>query len=71
MAKKSRRAQVARQVAEPVRGGQARPTLRAEAPTTEASFRVEYQYVVEDLKRIAIIAAALLALVVVLALVIA
>jgi hypothetical protein len=70
MAKKSRRARRARQVTEPVRGGQARPTLKAEAPATEANFRTEYHYVVEDLKRIAIIAFALLALVIVLALVI-
>jgi len=71
MAKKSRRAQVVRQVSTPVRGGQPRPTLKAEAPAPDADFSVEYHYVVEDLKRIAIIAFALLVLVVVLALVIA
>ncbi|HSJ59576.1 MAG TPA: hypothetical protein VLC95_20490 [Anaerolineae bacterium] len=70
MAKKTRRARGGRQVTEPVRGVPKRPTLKAEAPAAESDFRVEYHYVVEDLKRIAIIAFALLVLVVVLALVI-
>lgn len=71
MAKKSRRAR--RRVsgaAQPVRI--ARPTrpLAAETKTKEVDFAKEYHYVVEDLKRIAIIALALLVLLIALAFVI-
>ena len=70
MAKKSRRAR--RQVsgaAQPVR--LTRPSgPTAEAPPKEVDFAKEYHYVVEDLKRIAIIAAALFVLLVALALLI-
>jgi hypothetical protein len=69
MAKKSRRARrQARKVAQPVRISQPSPTLAAETASKEVNFAKEYQYVTEDLKRIAIIAAALLVLLVVLAL---
>ena len=68
MAKKSRRARrAASQVANPVR------ITRPSRPSAERSvkkqvdFRQEYHYVVQDLKRIAIIAAGLMVLLVVLA----
>ncbi len=68
MAKKSRRAR--RQVtgaARPVRITRPSRPLADSAPK-EVNFSEEYHYVIEDLKRIAIIAAALLALLIVLAL---
>jgi hypothetical protein len=71
MAKKSRRARRRTQrAARPVRI--ARPTrpLAADGEPKGVNFAKEYHYVVEDLKRIAIIAAALLVLLIVLALVI-
>jgi hypothetical protein len=71
MAKKSRRARRRTQRGtQPVRI--ARPTrpLSGEAAPKEVNFAREYHYVVEDLRRIAIIAAALLVLLIVLALVI-
>lgn len=68
MAKKSRRARRQVQtVAQPVRIAQPHPTL-ASAPASKVDFAKEYHYVVEDLRRIAIIAAALLVLLVALAL---
>jgi len=69
MAKKSRKARRrSRTAAQPVRITQPAATL-ASAPTTkEVDFSEEYHYVIEDLKRIAITAVALLALLIVLAL---
>jgi hypothetical protein len=68
MAKKSRRARRrasgaprAARVSRPVR------PLTTEGATKEVDFSAEYHYVVEDLKRIAIIAVALLVLLIVLA----
>lgn len=68
MAKKSRRARrKTTSVARPVRITRPSRPL-AEAAPKEVNFSEEYHYVIEDLKRIAIIAAALLALLIVLAL---
>jgi hypothetical protein len=66
MAKKSRRARrQASQGAQPVRVSRpVRP--QAEAPSKEVNFSVEYAYVVEDLRRIVLIAGALLVLLIVL-----
>jgi hypothetical protein len=67
MAKKSRRARRrATSAAQPVRP--TRPT--AEAKPKEVDFAAEYSYVIEDLRRIGITAAALLALLIALALII-
>ncbi len=72
MAKKSRRARrQARDVAQPVRLSQPRRRLTAEAAAQEVDFASEYHYVIEDLRRIAITAAALLVLLIVLAVLIA
>ena len=69
MAKKSRRARrQARKVAQPVRISQPSPTLASEAASKEVNCTKEYHYVIEDLRRIAVIAAALLVLLIVLAL---
>jgi hypothetical protein len=70
MAKKSRRARRrSADAAQPVRLARpSRPT--AEAPPKKVDFAKEYHYVVEDLKRIAIIAAALFVLLVALAILI-
>lgn len=71
MAKKSRRArQRTQRAAQPVRIARPSRPLSAEAAPKEVDFTKEYHYVIEDLKRIAIIAAALLVLLIVLALVI-
>jgi hypothetical protein len=71
MAKKSRRArQVTQKPAQPVRIAQpARPVV-AQVAVKEVDFRQEYHYVIEDLKRIAIIASALLLLLVAMAVII-
>jgi hypothetical protein len=68
MAKKSRRARRrALDIGQSVRITRpSRPT--AEATPKEVNFSEEYHYVIEDLKRIAIIAAVLLVLLIVLAL---
>ncbi|MGD8627153.1 MAG: hypothetical protein PVF47_00320 [Anaerolineae bacterium] len=72
MAKKSRRARRSVPKApKAVRATRTRPNLGRIETTEDVDFRQEYHYVVEDLKRIAIIAAALLALVIVLSFVIA
>ena len=72
MAKKSRRARrQARDIAQPVRISQPRRRLAAEAAAKEVDFAKEYHYVIEDLRRIAITAAALLVLLIVLAVTIA
>lgn len=71
MAKKSRRARPgAPQAAQPVRIS--RPVQAASSPAAakEVNFAKEYHYVVEDLKRIAFIALALLVLLIVAALII-
>jgi hypothetical protein len=69
MAKKSRRARrQARQVAQPVRISQPSPTLASQTASKEIDFAMEYHYVIEDLRRIAITAAGLLVLLIVLAL---
>ena len=68
MAKKSRRArQQGRNVAQPVRIAKPSPTFASE-PVSQVDFATEYHYVIEDLRRIAIIAAALLVLLIALAL---
>jgi hypothetical protein len=72
MAKKSRRARRSvPQAPKAVRATRTRPNLGPKETSKDVDFRQEYHYVVEDLKRIAIIAAALLALVIVLSFVIA
>jgi hypothetical protein len=72
MAKKSRRARRrATTAAQPVRISKPSQTLAVSAVPKEVDFASEYHYVIEDLKRIAITAAALLILLVVLALLIA
>jgi hypothetical protein len=69
MAKKSRRARRrARTAAQPVRITQPTATLASVPTTKEVDFSEEYHYVIEDLKRIAITAVALLVLLIVLAL---
>jgi hypothetical protein len=72
MAKKSRRArrQVSR-AAQPVRVARIRQPLAVETPSQEVNFSEEYHYVVEDLRRIAVTAFALLVLLIVLAILIA
>jgi hypothetical protein len=71
MAKKSRRARRrAQQAVRPVRLARPSRPLAGDAAPKEVEFAKEYHYVVEDLKRIAIIAAALLVLLIVLTLVI-
>jgi hypothetical protein len=71
MAKKSRRARrPAAQVAQPVRVAQPPRLPSTPAAPKEVDFAKEYHYVVEDLKRIAIIAAGLLILLIVLAILI-
>jgi hypothetical protein len=72
MAKKSRRArQKSRNVAQPVRISQPSRPLASEATAQEVDFAKEYHYVLEDLKRIAITALALLILLIVLAFLVA
>jgi hypothetical protein len=72
MAKKSRRARRrASETAQPVRLSQPVRTLASEAQAKDVDFAKEYHYVIADLKRIAITAAALLVLLIVLALLIA
>lgn len=71
MAKKSRRARrSAPNVAQPVRLSQPAKPLSSQAPTKAVDFVQEYSYVVQDLRRIAITAVALLILLIVLALII-
>ena len=68
MAKKSRRAQQqARTIAKPVRISPPSHPLASEVTPKEVDFSKEYHYVIEDLRRIAITAAALLVLLLVLA----
>ena len=72
MAKKSRRARRRnRDVAQPVRLSQPRQRLATEATAKEVDFAKEYHYVIEDLRRIFLTAAALLVLLIVLAVLIA
>jgi hypothetical protein len=67
MAKKSRRARRrAKPAAQPVRP--TRPV--AQAKSKEVDFAAEYSYVIDDLRRIGITAAALMALLIALALII-
>jgi hypothetical protein len=69
MAKKSRRARrQAPRVDQPVRITQPTSKLAFETASEEVDFAKEYHYVIEDLRRIAITAAALLVLLIVLAL---
>jgi hypothetical protein len=71
MAKKSRRARRRRpNVAQPVRLTQPTRSLSTQAAPEEVDFSEEYGYVIQDLRRIAITAAALLVLLIVLALII-
>jgi hypothetical protein len=60
----------AAQVAQPVRVAQPPRLPSTPAAAKEVDFAKEYHYVVEDLKRIAIIAAGLLILLIVLAIII-
>ena len=71
MAKKSRRARQASTTVQPVRIARAASSRSMAKETTDVDFRTEYHYVVEDLKRIGLIALVLLVLLVVLALVFA
>ncbi|MGD8473294.1 MAG: hypothetical protein PVH95_00390 [Anaerolineae bacterium] len=69
MAKKSRRTRRrARTAAQPVRITQPAAKLASAQTSKEVDFAEEYHYVIEDLKRIAITAVALLVLLIVLAL---
>lgn len=71
MAKKSRRArQGAPKTAQPVRISRPVQPVASQVAVKEVDLRKEYHYVVEDLKRIAIIASALLVLLIVVALII-
>ncbi len=71
MAKKSRRTRRrASGTAQPVRISRPVRPLAAEAATKEVDFASEYYYVIEDLRRIFIIAMALLVLLIILAFVI-
>ena len=71
MAKKSRRARRrASTPAQPVRISRTASSVATEPAVKEVDFSTEYHYVLEDLKRIAIIAVVLLALLIVVALVI-
>ena len=69
MAKKSRRARRA-SGARPARISRPSRTLSEDVTPVEVDFPTEYHYVIEDLRRIAIIAAGLMVLLVVLALII-
>jgi len=70
MAKKSRRAYRATSAPQRVQISRPARPLATPIEAKEVDFTQEYHYVLEDLRRIAIIAVALLALLVVLALVI-
>jgi hypothetical protein len=71
MAKKSRRARRRTpNVAQPVRLSKPAQSPSAQAGAKEVEFSKEYAYVIQDLRRIAITAAALLVLLIVLALII-
>jgi hypothetical protein len=67
MAKKSRRARRAARRSQAVRLSEPVAPLEAETDVQEVDFSSEYHYVVEDLKRIGIIAAGLLVLLILLA----
>lgn len=69
MAKKSRRARKANGSVRPVHITRPVRPMAVESAPKEVDFAKEYHYVVEDLKRIAIIALALLILLIVLAIV--
>jgi hypothetical protein len=70
MAKKTRRSRGRKpNVGQPVRISPPSRPLASQAAPKQVDFAKEYAYVVDDLKRIAIIAAALLVLLVVLALI--
>lgn len=71
MAKKSRRARRQSGAPQPVRITRPVRPVASEAAVKEVNFSEEYHYVVEDLKRIAIIALVLLVLLIVLAVVLA
>jgi hypothetical protein len=72
MAKKSRRARRrAAEAARPVRISRPIRPLTSENQVKEVDFAKEYHYVIEDLKRIALTALALLVLLIVLAFLIA
>lgn len=72
MAKKSRRARRrVSKAAQPVRVTRQSQSLAADISPQEVDFAKEYHYVVEDLRRIAITALALLVLLIVLAVLIA
>jgi len=74
MAKKSRRTRqqvaVAGEVGEPVRIARPIRPPAVEGPAKKVDFAGEYHYVIQDLKRIAIYAAALFVLLIVLAIII-
>lgn len=71
MTKKSRRARRrTANVAQPVRLQQPARSLSSQAAAKEVDFAEEYGYVIQDLRRIAITAAALLVLLVALAMII-
>jgi hypothetical protein len=70
MAKKSRRARQASKSVQPVRINRPVRPLAADAAPKQVNFAEEYHYVIEDLRRIAIIALGLLILLIALALVI-
>jgi len=71
MAKKSRRARQASAPVSPVRIARPASSRGLAKEAHDVDFRTEYHYVVEDLKRIGILALALLALLIVLAFVFA
>ena len=70
MAKKSRRARRTSQGRQSVRVADPVQPLATEVPAKEVDFAAEYNYVVEDLRRIGIIAIVLLVLLIALAILI-
>lgn len=67
MAKKSRRARQVSPAVQPVRIARPASSRSLAKEANDVDFRTEYHYVVEDLKRIGIIALVLLVLLIVLA----
>jgi hypothetical protein len=70
MAKKSRRARQASKSVQPVRINRPIRPLAVDTAPKQVNFAEEYHYVIEDLRRIALIALGLLILLIVLALII-
>jgi hypothetical protein len=67
MAKKSRRARRQDRAAQPVHVSRPVRPVATDAAVKDVDFVAEYHYVIQDLRRLAVIAVALLALLIVLA----